>query len=149
MLFHGLPCVMSIGEFNFLNNVFTSSFLKYFSKNLYVIRCLITPNIYYNTLFCQIQEGKCIGFKKWVYFCPLRLRNGSFHSHISAESLPKTHPYLETYLEFHQNAATGKAKGKKMNFKKSRGCIFCFFVAVLQGGVNLFTYPEAQSEEKI
>ena len=62
---------------------------------------------------CPRRQEVISRFRVWVYFCSLRLRNGSFYSHISAESLPKTHPYPETFLEIHLSAATGRSKRRK------------------------------------
>ena len=66
-----------------------------------------------NLINCPRRQEVMSRFSGWIYFCPLRLRNGSFYSHISAESLPKTHPYPETFLEIHLNAATGRSKRQK------------------------------------
>ena len=85
----------------------------------------------------------------WVYFCLLRLRNGSFYSHISAESLPKTHPYPETFLEIHLNAATGKSKRQKdETIQNHEGVSFVFLKRFCRIVCTLVHVSRAQSGEK-
>ena len=59
------------------------------------------------------------------------------------------HTHTLKLFKCHLNTATGKAKGKKMMFKKSRGCIFCFFGTILQDCVHFMHVIRSPSEEKI
>ena len=61
---------------------------------------------------------------------------------------PKIHKVLSQDIT-HRSSASLAAKGKKMILEKSRGCIFCFFGAVLQKCASEASHFEAQSGEKI